>query len=173
MKGRNRATYRWERDVRSLKEPSGTLEMSLPWRVLKQKHRAGQPSESAVNSLPSLGAPGRLAASEPTGPAAGSGRGPPVSHERGCFHTQLRSSNALGRGLGKDRDALDVGWNQKSVPFSCGTLGELFSFLGPPFLHLKNGERESDLNKTRVSEIMGRTVVEMGRSGAELLVFKL
>lgn len=30
-------TYRWERDVRSLKEPSGTLEMSLPWRVLRQK----------------------------------------------------------------------------------------------------------------------------------------
>ena len=87
-------------------------------------------------------------ASEPTGPAAGSGRGPPVSHERGCFHTQLRSGSALGRGPGKDRDALDVGWNQKSVPFSCGTLGELFSFSGPPFLHLKNGERESDLKKT-------------------------
>lgn len=36
---RTEATYRWERDVRSRKEPSGTLEMSLPWRVLKRKHR--------------------------------------------------------------------------------------------------------------------------------------
>lgn len=32
---RDMATYRWERDVRSWKEPSGTLEMSLPWRVLR------------------------------------------------------------------------------------------------------------------------------------------
>lgn len=38
---RNVATYRWDRDARSLKEPSGTLEMSLPWRVLKRKHRSG------------------------------------------------------------------------------------------------------------------------------------
>lgn len=149
MKGRNRATYRWERDVRSLKEPSGTLEMSLPWRVLKQKHRAGQPSESAVNSLPSLGIPGWLVTPlSPQSPCRQWEGPPPVSHEHGCFHTQLRSSNAVGRGFGKDQDALDVGWNQKSVPFSCGTLGELFSFLGPPFLHLKNGERESDLKKT-------------------------
>lgn len=88
-------------------------------------------------------------ASEPTEPRCHQRDGPPpVSHEHGCFHTQLRSSNAVGRGFGKDQDALDVGWNQKSVPFSCGTLGELFSFLGPPFLHLKNGERESDLKKT-------------------------
>lgn len=79
----------------------------------------------------------------------------------------------MGRGFGKDQDGLDVGWNQKSVPFSCGTLGELFSFSGPPFLHLKNGERERSKEDTGVSEIMGRTVVEMGRSGAELPVFKL
>ena len=72
----------------------------------------------------------------------------PLSHEHACFRTQLRSRNAVGRGFGKDQDGLDVGWNQKSVPFSCGTLGELFSFSGPPFLHLKNGERESDLKKT-------------------------
>lgn len=36
------ATHRWEREVRSLKEPSGRLAMSLPWRVLKRKHRSGQ-----------------------------------------------------------------------------------------------------------------------------------
>ena len=34
-------------------------------------------------------------------------------------------------------------------------------------------ERERSKEDTGVSEIMGRTVVEMGRSGAELLVFKL
>lgn len=171
MRGRNRATYRWERDIRSLKEPSGTLEMSLPWRVLKQKHRSeGQPAAGALSSLPSPGVPG----SEHTEPRHRQWEGAsPLSHEHGCFHTQLRSRNAVGRGFGEDQDGLDVGWNQKSVPFSCGTLGELFSFSGPPFLHLKNGERERSKEDTGVSEIMGRTVVEMGRSGAELPVFKL
>lgn len=30
-----RSTYRWDRDTRSLKDPSGTLEMSFPWSVLE------------------------------------------------------------------------------------------------------------------------------------------
>lgn len=30
-----RSTYRWDRDTRSLKEPSGTLEISFPWSVLE------------------------------------------------------------------------------------------------------------------------------------------
>lgn len=31
-----RSTYRWDRDTRSLKEPSGTLEISFPWSVLEE-----------------------------------------------------------------------------------------------------------------------------------------
>lgn len=57
----------------------------------------------------------------------------PLSHGHGCFRTQLRSRNAVGRGFGKGQDELDVGWNQKSGPFSCGTLGELLSFQGLHF----------------------------------------
>lgn len=30
-----RSTYRWDRDTRSLKVPSGTLEISFPWSVLE------------------------------------------------------------------------------------------------------------------------------------------
>ena len=97
----------------------------------------------------------------------------PLSHGHGCFHTQLRSRNAVGRRFGKDQDELDVGWNQKSVPFSCGTLGELLSFSGPPFLPLKNGERWLSKGDTGVSEIMGRTVVETGCSGADPATYQL
>lgn len=32
----DRSTYRWDRDTRSLKEPSGTLEISFPWSVLEE-----------------------------------------------------------------------------------------------------------------------------------------
>lgn len=48
----------------------------------------------------------------------------------------------------------DLGWNQKSAPFSCGTLGQLLSFSWPPFLHLKHGDREQSSEGTGVSEIM-------------------
>lgn len=129
-------------------------ETSGHWRSLRdtgdvvvvegaEAEAAGQPSESAVNSHP-LGAPGRLAASEPTRAPLPQGREGPSCKSRSvaASHTQLRSSNALGRGLGKDRDALDVGWNQKSVPFSCGTLGELFSFFWGLHFYTSKMERE-------------------------------
>lgn len=45
-------THRWERDVRSLKEPSGTLEMSLPWRVLKQKTQVSKWSHWTQHTHP-------------------------------------------------------------------------------------------------------------------------
>lgn len=101
MKGRNPGLLTdGKGGVRSLKEPSEHWDV-VAVEVLKQKHRAGQPSESAVNSLLSR-APGRPAASEPTGPAAGSGRGPPVSPpRRGCSTLSSEAAMHWVEGLAK------------------------------------------------------------------------
>lgn len=49
-----------------------------------------------------------------------------------------------GRGFRKEENGLlnrtSVGWNQKAVSFSCGTVGKLLFLSGPPFLYLNHGE---------------------------------
>lgn len=46
----HRSTYRWDRDTRSLNEPSGTLEISFPWSVLEEWRSRKVSNHSAVCS---------------------------------------------------------------------------------------------------------------------------
>lgn len=177
--GRKTATYRWDRDVRSLKEPSGTLEMSLPWRVLKQRAQVGRLASSNLNLAHFL----RVSSAWSCHPSVLL-RAPlllavaaaPFALGAWMFYAQLSSKDGGSRGSGEEAGGLfnliDLRWNQKPVSFSCGTLDKLCHFSGPSFLRLKNEETYLPKGVTRVSEIMWRAVLKTGSSGARLCAVK-
>lgn len=121
------ATYRWERDVRSLKEPSGTLEMSFPWRVLGQKAQVSMwPQWATILTQPSH--PSVV-------PRA-------TAHDISCCchcwgaQTFLCLEQQQGWrewGLGMEEDGLSNSMNlgETQAGMSC--------FSGPQFPHLTNG----------------------------------
>lgn len=97
------ATYRWDRDDRSLKEPSGTLEMSLPCRVLQQStgRRLAPRADLTQALVLSQGGPGPSISLGAPLPAAGG----TASSVAGAWMSPCpaRQQGLGGTGFGKER----------------------------------------------------------------------